>query len=569
MLIENNTLKKILVEQNYLEASDIKEAEARMAETRYGDFYGYLIAENIMTRDLIGQAMAEHYNVPYADLNSQIPGKELFEKIPEEVSRKYRAVAFKETKTGIAVTSDDPSAKDLLKNLESETKRKITLMYSLPEDISAMFVRFQRPLETRFSKILENKTRIAPEVIDEIISDALGFKASDIHLEPSETSVLIRFRVDGVLKEAGALPRAYYDNIVNRVKVQAKLRTDEHNISQDGSIRYKTKDGHGIDLRVSVMPTVDGEKIAIRVLGEYVRDFTLGDLGLLEKNEELIQEVAKLPFGMILVTGPTGSGKSTTLYALLKILNSPQVNITTIEDPVEYKIAGVNQIQVNEGANLTFARGLRSIVRQDPDIILVGEIRDTETAEIAVNAALTGHLLLSTFHANDASTAIPRLLDMGIEPFLLASTLELIVAQRLVRTICDQCRYSVTLSSEDIVKKNASLKNIFTKPHYTLYEGKGCAECGGSGYAGRTALFEFIRMTPEMEELTLEHPSGRQVEALAKTQGSRGMFEDGIDKVLAGATTLSELLRVVQPPDVVTRVDENEEMSEKKDKPRK
>ncbi len=555
MLIENNTLKKILVEQNYLEKADISEAEAKMTETRYTDFFSFLVSENIMTRDLIGQAIAEHYSVPYADLNSQIPDKALFEKIPEELARKYRVVAFKDTKTILAVTSDDPSAKDLQKDIETVLKRKITLMYSLPEDISAMFIRFQRPLETRFSKILENKTRIAPEVIDEIISDALGFKASDIHLEPSEETVLIRFRVDGVLKEAGVLPRIYYDNIVNRIKVQAKLRTDEHNISQDGSIRFKTKDAHQIDLRVSVMPTVDGEKIAIRILGEYVRDFTLGDLGLSVKNEEMIQETSELPFGMILVTGPTGSGKSTTLYALLKILNSPQVNITTIEDPVEYKMPGINQIQVNEGANLTFARGLRSIVRQDPDIILVGEIRDTETAEIAVNAALTGHLLLSTFHANDASTAIPRLLDMGIEPFLLASTLELIVAQRLVRTICDQCRYSVTVKREDIVSKNKSLQNIFVKDSYTLYEGKGCVACAGSGFSGRTALFEFVRMTPEMEELTLEHPSGGQVEKLARSQGTLSMFEDGIDKVIAGVTTINEMLRVVQPPkDLVIKI---------------
>ncbi len=554
MFIENDTLKKILVEQNYLEKADIAEAEEKMAATRYSDFFSYLISANIMTRDLIGQAIAEHYDVPYADLNSQIPDRELFEKIPEEVTRKYRAVPFKITATSLAVATDDPSAKGLVKDIEAELVKakspvkQITLMYSLPEDISSIFIRYQRPLETRFSKILKDNNRIAPEIIDEVISDALGFKASDIHLEPSETSVLIRFRVDGVLKEAGVLPRTYYDNIVNRVKVQSKLRTDEHNISQDGSIRHKTKEGKQVDLRVSVMPTVDGEKIAIRILGEYVRDFTLGDLGLSEANEELIQQVADLPFGMILVTGPTGSGKSTTLYALLKILNSPQVNITTIEDPVEYKIAGVNQIQVNEATGLTFARGLRSIVRQDPDIILVGEIRDTETAEIAVNAALTGHMLLSTFHANDAATAIPRLLDMGIEPFLLASTLELIVAQRLVRTICDQCRYSVDVKREKITGKNAFLESVFPKASYTLYEGKGCAACGGSGYAGRTALFEFVRMTPEMEELTLEHPSGSQVASLAKKQGTRSMFEDGIDKVLAGTTTISELLRVVQPP---------------------
>ena len=291
MFIENDILKKILVEQDYLEASDVKEAEAKMAATRYSDFFGFLVAENIMTRDLIGQAIAEHYGVPYADLNSQVPEKELFAKIPEEIAHKYRVVPFKDSASVLMLTTDDPSVKGLQKTLETElkdVKKKVSLMYSLPEDISAIFIRYQRPLETRFTKILADNTRIAPEIIDEIISDALAFKSSDIHLEPSETSVLIRFRVDGVLKEAGTLPRAYYENIVNRVKVQAKLRTDEHNISQDGSIRHKTKDGRQIDLRVSVMPTVDGEKIAIRVLGEYVRDFTLGDLGEIFSNDVCI-----------------------------------------------------------------------------------------------------------------------------------------------------------------------------------------------------------------------------------------------------------------------------------------
>ncbi len=550
MFIKDVELKKILIEQNYLEAKDLKEAEAGMKDTRYEDIYDYLITEGIMTRDLIGQAIAEHFKVPYADLNSQVPDRTLFDKIPEEIARKYRLVAFKDDGKTLFITTDDPTQKDLDKVIAKQLKdRHGTVMYSLTEDVDGIFLRYQHPLETRFSKIIQGNKRVAPEIIDEIISDALAFKASDVHLEPGVDTVMIRFRVDGVLKEAGRLPRTFYDNIVNRVKVQARLRIDEHNLSQDGSIRHLTKEGRAVDLRVSVMPTVDGEKIAIRVLGEYIRDFTLSDLGLSEEDEKILQEAALLPFGMILVTGPTGSGKSTTLYAVLKLLNSPQINITTIEDPVEYKIAGVNQIQVNEGTNLTFARGLRSIVRQDPDVILVGEIRDTETAEIAVNAALTGHLLLSTFHANDASTAIPRLLDMGIEPFLLASTLEVVVAQRLVRRICDHCRYSVTITREKILAENKGLENIFKNKTYTLYAGKGCEACGGTGYSGRVALFEFIRISKAMEALILEHPSAEQVWTLAEKEGSRTMFSDGVEKVLAGETTIDELLRVVAPPE--------------------
>ena len=250
---------------------------------------------------------------------------------------------------------------------------------------------------------------------------------------------------------------------------------------------------------------------------------------------------------MILVTGPTGAGKSTTLYALVRSLNSPRVNITTIEDPVEYRITGVNQVQVNPLTNLTFAKGLRSIVRQDPDIVLVGEIRDQETAEIAVNAALTGHLLLSTFHANDAATAIPRLLNMGIEPFLLASTLELIVAQRLVRRICMHCRYSITVPRAQLVKKFKQAKEYFDEENVTLYEGKGCEECNNTGYVGRTGIFEFIKITPEIQNLILTNPASGQVWVEARKSGTQNLFEDGIDKVKNGITTIDELLRVAEP----------------------
>ncbi|MBT4448047.1 MAG: type II/IV secretion system protein, partial [Candidatus Komeilibacteria bacterium] len=271
------------------------------------------------------------------------------------------------------------------------------------------------------------------------------------------------------------------------------------------------------------------------------------NLGLSIKHQEILEEEARKPFGMILVTGPTGSGKTTTLYALLKLLNKPEVNITTIEDPVEYKIPGINQIQINNQTNLSFAKGLRSIVRQDPDIILVGEIRDEETAEISVNAALTGHLLLSTFHSNDAATAIPRLLDMEVEPFLLASTLELVIAQRLARRICEHCR--VSINKEDKVIKKL-IKNIDPKladKISTLYKGKGCNICSDTGYSGRTALYEIIKVSAEMQDLILQNPSKQQLWDLAQKQGSVSLFEDGLEKVKSGVTTLEELMRVSPP----------------------
>ena len=276
----------------------------------------------------------------------------------------------------------------------------------------------------------------------------------------------------------------------------------------------------------------------------------IDDLGLhvsLQKDQELFLKAAKKPFGMILVTGPTGSGKSTTLYALIKTLNHQSVNITTIEDPVEYKVTGINQIQVNTQTDLTFAKGLRSIVRQDPDIVLVGEIRDLETAEIAVNAALTGHLLFSTFHANDAATAIPRLLDMGVEPFMMASSLELVIAQRLVRKICTQCRISFTTTPSELEKMLLGAKRFFPDA-LSLYKGKGCNNCGNTGYKGRTAIFEFIQVQGEMQELVLKSPSTSEITDLARKGGFHSLFEDGLDKVKNGITTIEELLRVALPP---------------------
>jgi type II secretory ATPase GspE/PulE/Tfp pilus assembly ATPase PilB-like protein len=350
------------------------------------------------------------------------------------------------------------------------------------------------------------------------------------------------------MQEAGRIPKDYYGNILNRIKVQAQLPIDEHFSAQDGAAR-QIREKYTVDMRISILPTLNGEKVVIRLLSQYVRSFSFNDLGLSQHDQELLMKAINKPFGMILVTGPTGSGKTTSLYALLKLLNSPDVNITTIEDPVEYKMPGINQIQVNSQTNLTFAKGLRSIVRQDPDIILVGEIRDQETAETAVNAALTGHLLLSTFHANDAATAVPRLLDMDIEPFLLSSTLEVLIAQRLVRKICDQCRFSTSLSKEEVKKTiPADVQKYFTGKHIVLYQGKGCASCGNTGFRGRTAIYEFIEVTPEIQELILQNPSTAQIWKIARKQGSVTLFEDGIEKVKNGITTLEELLRMAEPP---------------------
>ena len=549
MKFDDKTIKDILLKENYVTEGDVKNAED-FAKTHHVSFIEYLLQENLITKDLLGQAIAESFEVPYADLNSTPLTPEQIQKIPEDIAKKYRAVIFSEEKDKIVIATDTPDDKNLLPELTKLFAGKsLSVAYSLTEDINASFVHYQKPLETRFSKIIESKGRVAPELLEEIFEDALVYNASDIHFEPRPTDVLVRFRVDSVLHEAGRIPKEYYENILNRIKVQSGLRIDEHFAAQDGSLRYEEKDGTVVDMRTSIVPTIEGEKVVLRVLAAYVQGFSLGDLGLTPAHQELLEQAAGKPFGMILVTGPTGSGKTTTLYALLKLINSPDVNITTIEDPVEYKVLGVNQIQVNPQTNLTFAKGLRSIVRQDPDIILVGEIRDEETAEIAVNAALTGHLLYSTFHANDAATAIPRLLDMGIEPFLLASTLEVVVAQRLVRKICEHCKHSVIKSSSDFnTPQLKSTLSYFEGKSITFYEGKKCETCGHTGYKGRTAIFEFIQITPEMQNLILHSPSTKEIWQLARKEGSRTLFEDGTEKVKAGVTTLEELLRVAEPP---------------------
>ena len=438
MDISDNKLKNILVKGNYLD-EELDEVD-KVLEEGGQSLQEYLLTNDLITGDILGQALAEEYGLDYFDLNSNPTTSEKVHRIPQDIAQHFNIVVVKEGKDKVRIATSNPEKEDLKSRIKKGfSDKEIELVYSLENDIRDSFVHYQKKLDTRFAEIIENKDRVAPEILNEIFVDAQAFEASDIHFEPRDEDVLVRFRIDGVLQEAGVLPKKYYKNILNRIKVMSNLRIDEHFIAQDGSMHYKT-DNDSFDVRTSIVPTVTGEKTVLRMLSSYIGGLSLANIGLSERNQKLLTKAAKQPFGMILVTGPTGSGKTTTLYSLIHLLEQPKVNITTIEDPVEYKIEKANQIQVDKENNLTFSEGLRSIVRQDPDIILVGEIRDEETARISVNAALTGHLLLSTFHSNDVATAIPRLLDMGIESFLLSSTLELLVAQRLVRKICENCR---------------------------------------------------------------------------------------------------------------------------------
>ena len=545
--IVGSDLINIIVKQNYIEQDDIDDLQVDFSDKNFNEAYNILISSNLVTSDLVGQAMSEFYSLNLFDLKSFPPSGDLVKKISYDIANKYKIVPFAESKMEVFIATSNPDEKLISIIKEIFPDKEIKLGYALPESIEDTFLLYKNNFSDRISEIVSKGEQVVPDIVKEIFEDALAQKASDIHFEPFAEEVVIRFRIDGVLHDIGIVPKNFYENIVNRLKVISKLRLDEHCETQDGSIRYLTKKNTTVDMRISVAPVMDGEKIVIRVLFRYVNDLGLDSIGLSDKAFKLINDNLKNPFGLILVSGPTGSGKTTTLYAAIRDLVNSRVNITTIEDPVEYRVDRVNQIQVNEQKNITFAKALRSIVRQDPDIILVGEIRDNETAEIAVNSALTGHLVLSTFHANDAVSTLPRLYDMGVEPFLLSSTIDLIISQRLIRTICPHCKHSQEMTVTDLKKLVPGIFKVFPKTKINVFKGKGCKECGFTGYKGRTAVFEVLAITHDMKDALAENI--KSIQSIINEEEYISMFEDGLDKVKKGVTDFEELVRVVKVPE--------------------
>lgn len=388
------------------------------------------------------------------------------------------------------------------------------------------------------------------KLVDYVIEYAYNSRASDVHIDPSEGKVNVRFRIDGVMHSVFILPREIQQEIISRIKVLSGLRTDEHQAAQDGRFKFRLSNGkQSFDIRVSVTPTYYEENAVLRLLVEPEQGFSLENLGFSERNLATVRKGIKKPYGMILVTGPTGSGKTTTLYTILKELNTPEVSIITIEDPIEYSLEGIEQIQVNTRTGLVFATGLRSILRQDPNIIMVGEIRDEETAGIAVNAALTGHLLLSTLHTNDAATTLPRLLDMNIEPFLIASTVNIALSQRLVRRLCEGCKVKKDLTSDEIKSLEKSLSKSYLKignlADKVFYEGKGCNTCGGSGYRGRIAVHEVLEITESVRKAIMTQATAATIKDIAVLEGMVPILQDGIEKAEQGITSIEEVLRVM------------------------
>ena len=405
--------------------------------------------------------------------------------------------------------------------------------------------KLKEKIEQEFELNLSEVSLIS--LIDNLIEYAYELRASDIHIDPDQKRVRVRFRVDGILQDFFSFPKEIKSEVVSRIKVLASLRTDEHQTAQDGRFTSSFDGKPPIDIRVSIAPTYYGENAILRLLSDKEEEFTLEKLGFNQSDREKVLQAIKKSHGMILATGPTGSGKTTTLYTILKTLNTKEISIITVEDPIEYAIEGINQIQVNSRVGLNFANGLRSILRQDPDTIMVGEIRDIETAALAVNTALTGHLLLSTLHTNDSATTLPRLLDMRIEPYLVASTVNLAIAQRLVRKICLECKTQKRLTEAE--KK--SLESYFRSPvigqgmEPILYQGKGCEACNNTGYKGRVGIYEVMVIDSMIRDAFLRKASANEIKLIAAGNGMTTMVEDGIKKAQEGITTVEEVLRVI------------------------
>lgn len=518
-------------------------------------FHQILLDQELLSDEQWGQIVSDIHTVPFIRLSQVAISHDILSLLPQKYAKQQEIIAFKKDTAGLYVACTDPTNKTMLSLVAKKTGLPITAYFTTEREIEGALLLYAKDVTVAFEDIIKENvakvkgsTKADPpiiKIVDTILSYAHHNKASDIHIEPAEATILVRFRIDGILHDIVQLPVNLHEQIVTRLKVLARLRTDEHLAAQDGKIHYKI-DNETIDVRVSIVPITDGEKVVMRLLSERSRQFSLTDLGFNEFDLAKVHEAYEKPYGMIIATGPTGSGKTTTMYAVLKLLNKRDVNIMTIEDPVEYDIEHINQIQVNPKTNLTFAAGLRSIVRQDPDIILVGEIRDEETASIAINAAMTGHLVLSTLHTNDSATAIPRLIDMKIEPFLVGSTVNVIIAQRLIRKICLNCRISTELARSKLEKQYAKeiLDKLFGK-HESIrtYEGKGCPVCHATGYTGRIGIFEVLEVTDAIRQAIVKRENASVIRSLAVKQGMATMLDDGITKIKQGLTTLEEVIR--------------------------
>ncbi len=576
MQVTDTQLKTFTVESGLVSRKDVAQAEA-LAKEKCVPLKDAIISLGFLSEDDVRRMQAHIMGIPFVSLANFKIEPDVLLLIPEPIARKNNIVAYKKSADSLEVAMLDVNDLEAINFIKKKVELKILPRLTDATSMKGALLAYQKTLKEEFGDIIKgasldmkgvqeltetNLSTLAEEVptvkiVETLLRHAVTQNASDIHIEPQEQKLLVRYRIDGLLHDAMELPLHIMPGVVARVKVLSRLKLDEKRLPQDGRFKIEA-DGERVSFRVSVLPTFFGEKIVMRLLREGGGGFTLEGLGFHGNGLEHIHQATRQSTGMILVTGPTGSGKTTTLYTIMDILNTPDVNISTIEDPIEYQMPRVNQTQVRPDIGFTFAQGLRALVRQDPDIIMVGEIRDTETASLAVNAALTGHVVLSTLHTNSAAATIPRLVDMGAEGFLLVSTLRVIVGQRLVRKLCaDKEEYYLTadeakklndsvnldhvlaaLKAEDKVAKGAKVTDL------TFYRPKPNAECP-EGFRGRIGIHEILPVTPAIRDLILSGASADKLEAQAKGEGMLTMFEDGIYKAALGVTTIEEVLRVI------------------------
>ncbi len=557
MFLTDEKLSELLLAAKLVDQKILDEAKDEATRTKRS-LENVLVESGKVPDEAIGEMVAKSLNVPFVSLAKVTIPEQYFRILPEQIARKQRALVFERNQDTVKVAMANPTRDDLVNMIAKKTGQKVQVYLATKRDVEKALSVFKRDLQKsvdillkydsgRITKIKVDDPPVA-KVVEVLIGTAYDERASDIHIEPQENEAVVRFRIDGVLHEVLRINKLLADRIVTRIKVLSNLRTDEHLSAQDGKMKVLVEDER-VDIRVSIVPIVDGEKVVMRLLSAKARQFTLGDLGMNEKDLAKVSRAYTKSYGMILSTGPTGSGKTTSIYAMMRVLNSPEKNITSVEDPVEYRISGANQIQVNVKTNLTFANGLRSILRQDPNIIFVGEIRDNETAGIAVNAALTGHLVLSTLHTNDAATTLPRLTDMKVEPFLVASTVTVIIAQRLVRRVCPACKTEIEIDHDELSKAFSPtlVKKVLGRGVKAAgYKGTGCKVCRGSGYTGRIGLFEVLEITPALRNLIVNKADSDEILKKAIEEGMTTMMEDGLVKVFQGSTTIDEVLRVTK-----------------------
>jgi type IV pilus assembly protein PilB len=581
MQITNKQLKDFVIDSGLLEAEVIEEnfQQATKQAKKFGDL---LMEKKLVSEIDLKKLYSYILGIPFVNLEKEVIANEVLHIIPEPIAKKYGIVAFEKEGNNLKVAMKNPEDLQTIDFIRKKTGLKIIPCLTSEDNIKIILKQYEKSLKAEFGDLISDDSekissddpdddleKIAQDlpivrIVDTLIKHAILQSASDIHIEPGEKEVHVRYRIDGILHDAMTLPKQVVGGLVARIKVLSSLKLDEHRLPQDGRFKIE-KEGYKISFRVSILPVFEGEKIVMRLLDETSKGLTLEKMGLYGDALEKVHQHIKRPNGMILVTGPTGSGKTSTLYTVMDILNTAEVNISTVEDPVEYRMPRVNQTQINPKIGMTFAAALRSLLRQDPDIIMVGEIRDGETMQIAIEAAMTGHLVLSTLHTNSAAGALPRLLDMGAEAFLVASTVNIVIAQRLVRKLCNDCKAEYSFDQAtikdlgasfnmaeilEVMKSTPQLKGIVdeksTWKNIKFYKAKGCEQCNNEGYRGRQGIFEVLVIDEEIGKLITANASTDEIERKAKEEGMHKMYEDGFIKAAMGVTSVEEIIRVTK-----------------------